>query len=70
MSRKIVTREGDVVDQLALAVYGRTAGATEAILHANPGLAAIGPVLPQGVTVILPELAAAERVTTVVRLWD
>jgi phage tail protein X len=69
MSRQMTTRQGDVVDQIALEFYGRTAGAAEAVLDANPHLAALPATLPAGVTVILPELAATP-VAARVRLWD
>jgi phage tail protein X len=69
MTRQITTRDGDMVDHLALAAYGRTAGATEAILDANPGLEALGPILPAGVVVTLPELAETPE-SAVVKLWD
>lgn len=69
MSRKITTRDGDVVDMIALEAYGRTAGATEAILDANVGLAELGPILPAGVVIILPDVAERSLIETV-QLWD
>ncbi|PZO04863.1 MAG: phage tail protein [Alphaproteobacteria bacterium] len=69
MTRRITTRDGDVIDQIALEAYGRTHGATEAILVANPGLAAQGPILQAGVIVTLPELPTATTIERV-RLWD
>lgn len=69
MSRTMTTRQGDVVDQIAMQVYDRTEGATEAILTANPQLAGLPARLPAGVVVTLPELATAETKPTV-RLWD
>lgn len=50
----IITSEGDMVDELAFRHYGTHEGTTEAIMDANPGLAARGPVLPAGVTITLP----------------
>ena len=69
MSRRMTSREGDRIDRIALEVYGRTAGTTEAILDANPGLEAMPPQLPAGVEIVLPEVAA-EPVKPMVRLWD
>ena len=67
----VMTRDGDTVDRLAIAAYGRTDGTTEALLAANPGLSALGAVLPAGITVTLPVVAATTRSTqTAVRLWD
>lgn len=34
---------GDTVDQICQQVYGRTAGVTERVLIASPGLADLGP---------------------------
>jgi phage tail protein X len=69
MSGTVITKGGDVVDLLALAAYGYTAGATEAILAANPGLAAAGPVLDAGLTVVLPDIADPQQALQV-QLWD
>lgn len=38
--QQIITSEGDMVDQLAYDHYGTNIGTAEAILDANPGLAA------------------------------
>ncbi|HKT28893.1 tail protein X, partial [Dyella sp.] len=40
--------QGETLDALCQRVLGRTASVTEATLAANPGLADLGPVLPQG----------------------
>ncbi len=69
MSRQITTRQGDVVDQIALAFYGRTAKATEAVLDANPHLADLPPVLPAGVVVTLPDLPKTPTPTRL-KLWE
>lgn len=63
------TADGDVLDAICLAHYGPRQDAFEAVLEANPGLAARGPVLPGGVNIKLPGLPEAERLATV-RLWD
>lgn len=68
-SAVVTTRDGDVVDQLALAAYGFAAGATEAVLAANPQLDAYGPVLPAGLVVVLPAIDRP-RLAPVVKLWD
>lgn len=52
----IITSDGDMVDQLAYRHYGTHEGTTEAILEVNPGLAALGPVLPAGLTINLPTI--------------
>ena len=69
MIRRFTTRQGDVLDQIALRAYGRTGEATEALLAANPHLAGLPARLPAGVEVVLPELAETVTKPTV-RLWD
>lgn len=69
MSGTVSTKSGDTVDLLALAAYGLSAGTTEAILDANPRLAAVGPVLPAGIVVVLPDVAAPAP-STQTKLWD
>ena len=69
MIGSVVTVQGQMVDQIALAAYGRTDGATEAILAANPTLAGLPPRLPAGLTILLPTIASSPIAATV-RLWD
>lgn len=59
--------EGDVLDALILAHYGRTADLGD-VLAANPGLAAYGAILPAGVMITMPDIAAPEDAGTL-RLW-
>ncbi|MBS5840568.1 phage tail protein [Pseudomonas lundensis] len=60
----------DTVDALCWRHYGRTAGVTEAVLEANPGLADYGPFLPCGTLVTLPEAQPAAPQRNMVNLWD
>lgn len=62
------TRDGDRLDQICWTHYGRIATTVEAVLAANRGLAALGVLLPAGVTIRLPELP--EPITQSVRLWS
>lgn len=63
--------EGDTVDAICWRELGRTRAVTEQVLVLNPGLAALGPKLPAGTVVTLPELsAAAPAVLETVKLWD
>lgn len=64
------THQNDTVDALCWRHYGRTAGVTEAVLEANPGLADHGPVLPQGLSVQMPETQTAAPQRQMVNLWD
>lgn len=64
------TRQNDVLDDVVFRFYGDTENRiVETVLEANPGLADLGPVLPAGVLIELPERpATASR--TLTRLWD
>lgn len=64
----ITANQGDTVDLICWRHYGRTAGITESVLAANPGIAAM-PHLPMGTQVILPELAP-EAQRDIIQLWS
>lgn len=64
------TNQNDTVDALCWRHYGRTAGVTEAVLEANPGLADHGPILPQGLVVNMPEVQTSAPQRQMVNLWD
>jgi phage tail protein X len=70
MPVSIRAQQNDTVDTLCWRHYGRTAGVTEAVLEANPGLADHGPTLPQGLLVQMPEAQAAAQQRRMVNLWD
>ncbi len=64
-------RQGDTLDAICWRVFGRTAGITEQVLTLNPDAVALGPVLPAGTPVILPDaIDAAPRVLQTINLWD
>ncbi len=63
-------KEGDMLDWICWRQYGGRSGAVEAVLEANPGLAAHGPRLPTGLLIELPELPETPSERTAVRLWD
>lgn len=69
MAAAVIARQGETVDQIAARCYGGDTAMTLAILEANPGLAALGPILPHGTVVVLPELQAAPAAPTL-SLWD
>ncbi|EKN3458389.1 MULTISPECIES: tail protein X [Yersinia] len=66
---RILAQQYDTVDAMCWRYYGRTEGVTEKVLAANPGLADIGPVLPHGYPVEMPEVSAATTTQTL-QLWD
>lgn len=62
--------QNDTVDALCWRHYGRTAGVTEDVLRANPGLAEHGPTLPQDLTVSMPDAQTTAPQRQMVNLWD
>lgn len=52
-SNVVIASEGDSVDLIAYRRYG-SHGMEQAILEANPGLAALGPIIPLGTRIVLP----------------
>lgn len=65
----IIANQGDTVDLICWRHYGRTAGITESVLAANPGIAAHGQHLPMGTQVTLPEIAPQAQ-KDIVQLWS
>jgi phage tail protein X len=61
------TTEGDMLDAICRAQYG-TEAQVPAVLAANPGLAALGPVYAAGVLITLPVVAAPVEAGQI-RLW-
>ena len=61
------TTDGDMLDAICRTHYG-TEAQVPAVLAANPGLAALGPVYPAGVLITLPPLPAPVAAGQV-RLW-
>lgn len=67
---QIRANQGDTVDTLCWRHLGST-DPVESVLLLNPGLAAIGPILPEGTAVTLPEATqAAAQTTPTLQLWD
>jgi phage tail protein X len=67
-----ITKDGDTADYVAWKFYGRQDGrVVEQLLEANPGLADIGPELPAGLVLILPEVEETQAADgEAVKLWD
>lgn len=64
------TKQGQTVDLVCLDFYGRTRDVTEAVLDANPGLAAHGPFLPIGTVIVMPDIDARPVARPLVSLWE
>ncbi|MFP2768323.1 tail protein X [Oceanisphaera sp. KMM 10153] len=67
---KVRAMQGDTIDAICQRHYGRTAAVTEAVLLANPGLAELGPVLPMGTLLELPDVAPPPQQNNMIQLWD
>jgi phage tail protein X len=66
----VIAHQGDTVDAICWRYYGRTAGVTEQVLDANPGLADLGAIIPHGTQLTLPDAAPQAEQRQVVNLWD
>ncbi|PWC09580.1 tail protein X [Brenneria corticis] len=66
---QVIAQQGDTLDTLCYRYYGRTQGVVEVVLTANPGLAALGAILPHGAAVTLPDIDTAPARESV-QLWD
>lgn len=67
---EVISKSGDMVDELAVRALGRRDGTTTAqVLAANPGLCQYPMRLPDGVRITIPD--ARETMTDRrVKLWD
>jgi phage tail protein X len=61
------TIDGDMVDAICKAHYGRE-DMTPTVYGVNPGLAEMGPILPKGIIVTLPDVEET-TVRQPIRLW-
>ena len=66
--KRVITRDGDVLDDLIWQHYGRSE-VLAAVLEANPALARLPPVLSAGLVIELPELQLPVE-APVIRLWS
>lgn len=61
--------EGDTLDLICWRHYGATAP-VDTVLAANPGLAALGVIIPMGTVITLPAITTVSTTsTTEVSLW-
>jgi phage tail protein X len=64
-------RQGDTVDAICWRELGATAAVVEQVYELNRGLADLGPILPQGTPVLLPERSTVTTpVIPTTQLWD
>lgn len=72
MAQTYLSKQGDVLDRICFAQYGAcTSDTLNAVLDANYGLADLGPILPAGVQITLPDQAPVTAPPSAgVSLWD
>ena len=71
MADTIRSRQGDTLDLILHRDRGLGPEALPVVLAANPGLAALGPVLPAGTAIRIPDAAATAPATRpLLQLWD
>lgn len=72
MADVLTSRQGDTLDGLAWRERGFGPADLPALLEANPGVAALGAVLPIGTPVVVPAAAATPAIADrpLVQLWD
>lgn len=65
-----IASQGDTLDYICWKFYeGRQAGVVEKVLEANRGLSELGPVIPVGTVIILPEILDVIPEVQPLRLW-
>ena len=68
MPKRVMTHDGDVLDDLVWQHYGRS-DVLAAVLEANPHLALMPPVLSAGLLIELPDLPLPVE-ASVIRMWS
>lgn len=66
----VSAHQDEALDALVWRATGKCAGALEAVLAANPGLAAMGDALPEGAVVFIPAAAVEPVSRPLIQLWD
>ncbi len=67
---QVIAHQGDTVDSLCWRHLGSTAD-VELVLEINPGLAALGPILPEGTRLTLPDAPTSVLAqANLINLWD
>ena len=68
MPKRILTPDGDMLDDIVGRHYGRQ-DVVPAVLEANQDLSLQGPVLPAGMILVLPDVPVPAD-APVIRLWS
>lgn len=66
----LIARQGDTLDALLWREAALGSAALASVMTANRGLAGLGPVLPAGTAVTVPDTAPTAATLPLVNLWD
>lgn len=64
-----ITKENDVLDEIAWRYYGSNLKTIEPVLEANRGVAEIGLIYSAGIKIFLPDIQKPP-VNETIKLWD
>lgn len=67
---KVIALQDESLDALCWRYYGSTSGTVEAVMAANPGIAALGVALPAGTVVEMPAPVAIDQVRPLLQLFN
>lgn len=67
---QVTSIDGDMLDLMIWRAIGRTSGALEVVLEANPGAAALPQILPAGIVITIPPEAEQQPVAKSFKLWE
>lgn len=70
MADTVRARQGETLDTVIWRARRLGPANLGAVLAANPGLAALGAILPTGTVVTLPDTPAAPVVRDIIQLWS
>ncbi|MFT0892751.1 tail protein X [Pseudochelatococcus sp. G4_1912] len=70
MAATITTIDGDILDLICHRYYGQHKGTVEAVLAANPGLAAQPQPFAAGIEIILLDKPVTDRNQQTIALWE
>ncbi len=66
----VTALQDESLDALCWRYYGSTSGTVEAVMAANPGIAALGVALPAGTVVEMPAPVAIDQVRPLLQLFN
>jgi len=68
-TQPVTAHQHDTLDALVWRHLGQTRSVVERVMELNPGLANLGPILPHGHTVLIPQSVPAAPASPLIHLW-